>query len=76
PSKNRRSYWVASDTSLPATADVWLHDAREKPGSWWADWDAWLKQFAGGERAAPKSYGSAKHKVIEPAPGRYVKEKA
>jgi polyhydroxyalkanoate synthase subunit PhaC len=76
PSKNRRSYWVASDRSLPATADVWLHDATEKPGSWWSDWNTWLRQFGGGERAAPKSYGSAKYKPIEPAPGRYVKEKA
>ncbi len=76
PSKNRRSYWVPGDRSLPATADVWLHDAQEKPGSWWTDWNAWLKQFAGGEKAAPKTYGSAKYKVIEPAPGRYVKEKA
>lgn len=75
-SKNRRSYWVASDASLPATADVWLHNATEKPGSWWNDWDAWLAQFAGGEKAAPKSYGSAKYRPIEPAPGRYVKEKA
>jgi len=76
PSKNRRSYWTAADTSLPATADVWLHDAQERPGSWWTDWDAWLRQFAGGETAAPQGYGSAKYKVIEPAPGRYVKEKA
>jgi polyhydroxyalkanoate synthase len=76
PSKNKRSYWVAKDTSLPATADVWLHDATEKPGSWWTDWNAWLKQFAGGEKAAPKTYGSAKYRPIEPAPGRYVKQKA
>jgi polyhydroxyalkanoate synthase len=75
-SKNRRSYWVAADTSLPATADVWLHNATEKPGSWWNDWDAWLAQFAGGEKPAPKSYGNAKYRPIEPAPGRYVKEKA
>jgi polyhydroxyalkanoate synthase len=76
PSKNRRSYWVGGDRSLPATADVWLHDASEKPGSWWSDWNAWLRQFAGGEKSAPKSYGGGRFKPIEPAPGRYVKEKA
>jgi poly(3-hydroxyalkanoate) synthetase len=27
-------------------------------------------------KPAPKQFGSAKYKVIEPAPGRYVKEKA
>ncbi len=76
PSKNRRSYWVCPDTSLPATSDYWLHNATEKPGSWWTDWDNWLKQFSGGEKAAPKGFGSAKYKPIEPAPGSYVKEKA
>jgi polyhydroxyalkanoate synthase len=76
PSKNRRSYWVAADRSLPATADVWLHGASEKPGSWWTHWNSWLKPFSGGEKAAPKSYGSSKYRPVEPAPGRYVKEKA
>jgi len=76
PSKNRRSYWVSNDRLLPATADVWLHNATEKPGSWWTHWNDWLQPFAGGEKAAPKSYGSSKHRPIEPAPGRYVKEKA
>jgi polyhydroxyalkanoate synthase len=76
PSKDRRSYWVGADRSLPATADVWLHNATEMPGSWWKDWNAWMQQFGGGEKAAPKTYGSARHRPIEPAPGRYVKEKA
>ncbi len=76
PSKNRRSYWVGGDRSLPANSEAWLNDATEKPGSWWTDWNAWLAQFAGGERAAPKGYGSGRYKAIEPAPGRYVKEKA
>ncbi|MCU0764603.1 MAG: class I poly(R)-hydroxyalkanoic acid synthase [Burkholderiaceae bacterium] len=75
-SKNKRSYWAPTDHSLPANSEAWLHDAVEKPGSWWVDWNEWLKQFAGGEKAAPKSYGSAKYRPIEPAPGRYVKEKA
>ncbi len=76
PSKNRRSYWLAKDRSLPATADVWLHNATEMPGSWWTDWNDWLQQFTGGEKVAPKTYGSAKYKVIEPAPGSYVQERA
>jgi polyhydroxyalkanoate synthase len=76
PSKNRRSFWTPKDRSLPASAEVWLHNASEKPGSWWTDWNLWLKQFSGTERAAPKSFGNAKFKPIEPAPGRYVQEKA
>jgi polyhydroxyalkanoate synthase len=75
-SKNKRSYWAASDGSLPANSEAWLSDATEQPGSWWKDWDRWLRQFAGREVRAPARLGSEKYAPIEPAPGRYVKEKA
>jgi polyhydroxyalkanoate synthase subunit PhaC len=48
----------------------------EQPGSWWPDWSRWLSRHAGAQKAAPKRYGNATHKPIEPAPGNYVKEKA
>ena len=32
--------------------------------------------LAGKQVPAPKAYGNRSHKVIEPAPGRYVKQKA
>ncbi len=71
PAKNRRSYWTGGD--LPVGADDWLAGAKETKGSWWSNWDAWLRGFSGGERAAPKKLGNAEFKAIEPAPGRYVK---
>jgi polyhydroxyalkanoate synthase len=74
PAKNKRSYWTSD--KLTTTHDEWLAGATEHPGSWWTDWSAWLKRQAGKPMAAPKTYGSRKHKVIEPAPGRYVKVKA
>jgi polyhydroxyalkanoate synthase len=73
-SKNKRSYWVNDDTQ--ADAEAWLVASDERKGSWWADWSAWLKQYADGECPARSKPGSAKYKEIEPAPGRYVKEKA
>ncbi len=73
-SKNKRSFWVNQD--LQGDAENWLANAQEQKGSWWADWSIWLKQYANGERAARKKLGSPKHQEIEPAPGRYVKEKA
>jgi polyhydroxyalkanoate synthase len=77
PSKNKRSFWTAPPAvGLPANSDAWLHAATEHPGSWWPDFAAWLKRFGGGEVSAPRKLGSAKYRVIEPAPGRYVKEKA
>jgi polyhydroxyalkanoate synthase len=74
PSKNKRSYWT--NGKLPKSFDEWLTGATEHPGSWWTDWSGWLKGHAGKQIAAPKNYGKGKHKVIEPAPGRYVKAKA
>jgi polyhydroxyalkanoate synthase subunit PhaC len=72
-SKNRRSYWVAEP--YPPDPDDWLSIARENPGSWWPLWSAWLEKHAGGTRKAPAKQGSAKYKPIEPAPGRYVKQR-
>lgn len=77
PAKKKRSHWVREDGKLPPTLDEWLAGATELPGSWWDDWCAWLAGHAGKQVAAPKSYGKAPHfKDIEPAPGRYVKQKA
>ena len=50
--------------------------ANNVPGSWWPQWTRWLERYAGNRVAAPKKAGSRKYKRIEPAPGRYVKEKA
>ena len=72
--KNKRSHWV--NDKLPADAAAWLEGADEKPGSWWPEWAGWLATHAGKQVAAPKAYGNRQHKVIEPAPGRYVKQKA
>ncbi|EHL23398.1 poly(R)-hydroxyalkanoic acid synthase, class I [Acidovorax sp. NO-1] len=77
PAKGKRSHWIRADGKLPATLDQWLGGATEHPGSWWTDWSGWLKSHAGKQVAAPKTYGKGtKFKAIEPAPGRYVKQKS
>ena len=78
PVKNKRSHWIRADNQLPATQDAWLQGAQEHPGSWWTDWSGWLQGHAGKQIAAPKAYGNARKKftAIEPAPGRYVQQKA
>jgi polyhydroxyalkanoate synthase len=76
PAKNKRSHWLREDGKLPQSHEQWLAGATEHPGSWWTDWSSWLASQAGKEIAAPKTYGKGKHKVIEPAPGRYVLAKA
>ncbi|MGA0610885.1 PHA/PHB synthase family protein [Caldimonas sp. KR1-144] len=74
PKPGKRSHWIGK--SLPAQADDWLALATEHPGSWWPAWYAWLKPLSGKPIAAPRGYGDRSHKAIEPAPGRYVKQRA
>jgi polyhydroxyalkanoate synthase len=76
PAANKRCYWTGSETSFPKDAEQWIAKAKEHAGSWWPDWSAWLKTHAGKQIAAPKAYGKGKHKAIEAAPGRYVKERS
>ena len=76
PAKGKRSHWIREDGKLPKSVDQWIAGATEHKGSWWTDWSNWLAAQAGKEIAAPKTYGKGKYKVIEPAPGRYVKAKA
>jgi len=73
PAKNRRSYWT--NDAPAATAGEWLDAATEHRGSWWAHWAAWLDGHRGGRRRAPRGLGNARHRPIEAAPGRYVKER-
>ena len=74
PAKGKRSHWT--NTKLPAKAQDWFDGATEHAGSWWPDWSGWLRSHGGKMVPAPKAPGSRKYKVIEAAPGRYVKAKA
>jgi polyhydroxyalkanoate synthase len=76
PAKKKRSHWIGKTASLPANSQDWLASAQEHPGSWWTDWAAWLAPHGGAKKAAPKAPGNRQYKPIEPAPGRYVKQKA
>ena len=69
-------FWFYAASEVGVRADAWLAQAEEHPGSWWTDWSDWLRPFGGKQVAAPKAPGNRKWKAIEPAPGRYVKEKA
>jgi len=76
PAKGKRSHWIGATAALPASAQDWVGKAKEHPGSWWPDWVGWLNSHSGKQIAAPKAPGDRRYKVIEPAPGRYVKAKA
>ena len=56
--------------------EAWKKTAKFHQGSWWTPWTERLSKYSGKKVAATKTLGNAKYKVIEPAPGRYVKEKS
>jgi polyhydroxyalkanoate synthase len=73
PAKNKRNHWIGAIGPDPGE---WLDSAQSVPGSWWPAWTQWLATHAGAQVAAPKKPGNRQFPAIEPAPGRYVKEKA
>jgi polyhydroxyalkanoate synthase len=72
-SKNRRNFWL--NANLEEDPERWLAAGSSQPGSWWKHWGDWLAQFGGGEIPARNRLGGANRGEIEPAPGRYVREK-
>ncbi len=70
PAANKYCYWT--NTKNPADPDAFFQTAKQHDGSWWPDWQKWVKKYAGGEVSA-RNPGDGKLKVIEDAPGSYVK---
>ncbi len=73
PAAGKYQYWVG-DSDAPSL-EAYVESAVERPGSWWPHWLEWL------ERQAPDTVpatgkrkpGGRGDRVIEDAPGRYVK---
>ena len=76
PAKKKRNYWVGTDKSSHTDPEKWDAAATEVAGSWWPDWYEWLAAHSGKKVKPAKALGSTKHKVIEAAPGSYVKVRA
>jgi polyhydroxyalkanoate synthase subunit PhaC len=74
PARNKRSHWLNDD--LESDPQGWFDGAEEKSGSWWPDWDSWMKSHSAGVIPAPAKLGNMQYSPVEAAPGRYVKEKA
>jgi polyhydroxyalkanoate synthase len=67
PAAKKYHYWT--NDALPATAGQWLSGARQKPGSWWEDWQAWIDRQNAGE---PKVPARNPENALEDAPGSYA----
>jgi polyhydroxyalkanoate synthase subunit PhaC len=74
PARNKRSHWINGD--LESDPRGWLDAAEERPGSWWPDWDSWMKSHSSGMIQASDKLGNMQYSPIEAAPGRYVKQKS
>lgn len=74
PAKQKRSYATGPDIA-DLTPEQWQAQGEEHAGSWWPDWYQWLESYQGKAIPAPTTPGSAQYPPIEPAPGRYVKER-
>jgi polyhydroxyalkanoate synthase len=73
PAKNKRHYF--ENNKLAKTADEWLAAAKDIKGSWWPNYAKWLEEFGGKKVKASKTFGNARYKKLEAAPGKYVREK-
>jgi len=71
PHKTKYQYWTG-EKPQGDDLNAWLANAKEHPGSWWPDWQKWLRQHDPAEVPARKP-GGGKLKAIEDAPGSYVK---
>lgn len=71
PAKNKYGYW--SNDTIEEGAENWLDEASYQEGSWWPNWQEWIKQHAG-EKVDARKPGT-NLKPLEDAPGSYVKHR-
>nr|WP_229735607.1 class I poly(R)-hydroxyalkanoic acid synthase [Novosphingobium marinum] len=73
PAAGKYQYWV--NDANPDSLDDFIAGATEYPGSWWPHWEAWLRDHDPAEVNArgKRKPGGRGDKVVEDAPGRYVK---
>jgi polyhydroxyalkanoate synthase subunit PhaC len=72
PGNPKASYSAGEATQ--ADPQVWLKSAMRESNSWWVDWADWTLVRSGEERPRPRVLGSKSHKIVDLAPGRYVRE--
>ena len=66
PTAKKYQYWT--NDAFPGTADEWLKTASAHPGSWWDDWQAWMRDRNGGAMVPARVPADS----LEDAPGSYV----
>jgi polyhydroxyalkanoate synthase len=72
PAKGKYSYWTNSQ--LPESADEWLAESEQHQGSWWPNWQDWLKNYQG-DAIPARLPEKGNLEVLCEAPGTYVRRK-
>lgn len=73
PAKAKYQFWT--DGPPQGRFEDWLARAEEHPGSWWPHWDAWIRKLDAAQVKARKP-GAYRMKILEDAPGSYVKARS
>lgn len=73
PDAKKYQYWTNDGDAK--SLDAFIEGATEHPGSWWPDWVEWLLEHGPETTKATgkRKPGGKGDKIIEDAPGRYVK---
>jgi len=70
PVANKYCFWT--NAKKPKDPDDWLEPAKQHDGSWWNDWQKWVKKHSGA-LVDSRRPGDGGLEPIEDAPGSYVK---
>jgi polyhydroxyalkanoate synthase len=76
PVANKYGFWTndATDGDLPESPEDFLAGATQNAGSWWTHWNEWVTALPGGDaKVKARNPEDGTLKVIEDAPGSYVK---
>jgi polyhydroxyalkanoate synthase len=73
PEAGKYQYWT--NDKKAASLDEFIAGATETKGSWWPDWAQWIRGISDEEvlAAGVRTPGKGRLKVIEDAPGSYVR---
>jgi len=74
PAAKKYHYWT--NDARPQSPDEWFQGAKQTPGSWWTDWQAWMEKQNGDDKVLARTPGAGKLKALEDAPGSYVMQRA
>ena len=72
PAGGKYQFWAREDGVFPETVEDWRNGALETPGSWWGDWDSWMKKLNGDQTVEARKPGR-RHNALSAAPGDYVR---